>query len=284
MDVEKKVKALFEGWAKKKNIEIAGRYEVIYIWDLEDKRPCILLEDKIYVPDASLRELEDVEDVDFFEYSSDDLVYPTCDEILVDMSGKEIEYPLLCDDYEDLVQGYTNVFTVIVPIKVSQKTVFVKVKGSFLSNTVYIPPLYLDDEDVERAVEKWIDKNLNRILEVLSSYGWVAIDLWRGYYEGSDETESFVKVIDGWYGWGSYHPLLELLSDIYNLKKVPPEFPILFVFPRNSNVCAYYYDIYVPQDKKEEFFKHLEEKCKERGIKLEDYFSFVEGVDIHIHA
>jgi len=142
-----------------------------------------------------------------------------------------------------------------------------KISGTLLRRGIkYTIPAEILDPNTREEIEKVIDE----VKKVLATYSYEPVDPWRGYYKG-ESAGDFVKVVEGWVGLGSSDPSIEKLAKLHKLKETPPCSPILFVFPRSSNVCVTYFDVYVRKDDVHEFRKWFGDV---------DTFSFSQGINI----
>jgi hypothetical protein len=85
-------------------------------------------------------------------------------------------------------------------------------------------------------------------LGIAKSMTWHSTDAWRGY-NATKKPESWVRVIDGWFGIDG-HNLIDDLGKFHQkleIEQTLPECPMITVFPRGSNVCACNIEVYVPE-------------------------------------
>jgi len=77
---------------------------------------------------------------------------------------------------------------------------------------------------------------------IMQSYGWKPIDPWRGHYEAKrTKVSNMVMALTGWHDAFSPSEYSERLKDL--LETITP---IVMVYPRSSNVCVCYFDVWVP--------------------------------------
>jgi len=162
--------------------------------------------------------------------------------------------------YEELMT-YGNALSFIV--KLSSGAV-VAIRGRFLGNTLLLklPVDDLGDDEFDELVKLLSDEYLKEIAEICKSYTWVLSDAYRGCYQAVKEPQcQFKKVIEGWVAIGDYSDrVINRLASLDRLE-LPiedyPDCPVLLVFPRSSNVCVTYFDVYVPTDKAKYFLQWL---------------------------
>jgi len=164
---------------------------------------------------------------------------------------------------------YGNRFSVIL----DNEDYYLKIAGAFLGKVV----AYEVPESVFNAFsisEANLAGNILRIIDeikpVLATYTFKRVDPWRGHYEGRS-AGNFVKVVEGWIGLGSSDPAVEKLSKVHKLDEDPPCTPMLFVFPRSTNICVTYFDVYVRRGDVHKF---------RRWFGDVDAFSFSRGINI----
>jgi len=219
------------------------------IIDLEDGGQKHLIYDPLY---GTAYEVND------FEYVSDTLDYWNIDSLDPNIDYFELPY----SEVEEL-QYYGNRFDVIF----DAGGYCLKIGGIFLDKVVaYEVP----DEVFAQDLEDDVIRIINEIKAILATYSFKHVDPWRGYYEGKS-AGGFIKVVEGWIGLGSSDPAVEKLAKVHKLEEEPPCTPILFVFPRSSNVCVTYFDVYVRKSDVEKFKNWFGDV---------DRFSFSEGINI----
>jgi len=211
------------------------------------------------------------------------------DDVLKEWISTEIEYPDTCgydyENYEDLegdpieagipycyieeLSYYGNHFSLILPFT----HCVIKIKGTFIDNTVrYFIPLDDIDRETEEELYVWLNNNKKRIWNIFKKYDWKRVDLWRGHYESENETEGYVKVLEGWTG-GTMDEFIRKLADMANMKAEDyPDYEVLFVHPQSSNICVQYFDVWVPKNRKNEFMEFL------RKLGLKDNEVYKEGL------
>jgi len=82
--------------------------------------------------------------------------------------------------------------------------------------------------------------------EVMKSYVWEKTDAWRGHYEAKDgEVGGWVKAVEGWNDAFSDSKYTLFVKEVMEYFR-----PILVVFPRSSNLCVVYYDVWCRKEDK----------------------------------
>ena len=228
-----------------------GDLEVYSTWNL--KRYVT----EIYAVDKSTSLILDVDAGEIYVEYGDDYIPFEEDyyyENLEDLNGKRILN--LFNTYFEELKYYGNGFSIILPLSTGK---VIAIRGKFIDNTVfYTLPLDELDENEKNELIKWLDKNRLTVWNLFKTYTWRPIDLLRGYSEGANETETWEKVVDGWVSWSCSSKIIEKLSDYETLRANDyTDYPVLFVFPRNTNILVTYFDVYVPKGKKEHFKEFL---------------------------
>ena len=170
---------------------------------------------------------------------------------------------------DEELAAYGNRLQLILPVNDSVYSL----SAVFLDNIFFLD-VYPDSfpEDDWRDVVKWLKKNINSVIDVAASYGWKSVDAWRGFYDSEKESGAWEKIVQGWVGIGSSDENVEKLAKVSKLE-ITFDFPVILVFPRGSNVCVTYFDVWVPKGKGKVFVYILG---------LEDKFSFSDGVDVEV--
>ncbi len=105
----------------------------------------------------------------------------------------------------------------------------------------------------------------------IKSLGWQSTDAWRGYFHGS-APEGWVNVLSDWFGIDGYNVRgdLGLFHQKWQEEQENPPLDAIVAFPRGSNVCACNIEVYVPEDKQDEWQRWLagetEGKVYEREV------------------
>jgi len=106
-----------------------------------------------------------------------------------------------------------------------------------------------------------------RLLEaIMKAYAWKSVDGWRGHYDSkADEVGGWVRAVEGWNDafCGSTY--------VENVKEVMEHFkPLIVVFPRSSNLCVVYFDVWcLARDKG---------KVQRLIVPEDEAFSFSQGI------
>jgi hypothetical protein len=93
----------------------------------------------------------------------------------------------------------------------------------------------------------------------IESLGWHSTDPWRGYYAGG-APEGWVRVINDWFGIDGHNVRgdLGLFHERWEEEQNNPPFDTIVAFPRGSNVCACYIEVYIPEGREEEWRQWLD--------------------------
>jgi len=203
------------------------------------------------VYDPVLREFEEVADTDI-EYAGDLDRSPAY--ILIsepDYKGEVLVDPDIWD--------YANTFRVLLDGKVVAH-------GYFIDDVM----MFCDFD------KKKFKPLLKDVLKVIREYKWVNIDAFRGYYDAERETGGWVKVADGWVGWGTLlDGSLTFIKNLYDAK-LKTDFPVIFILPRSSNVAVQYFSVWVKK-------QHVDRFKEIAGEALADEFSLKRGVNIQVY-
>jgi len=90
---------------------------------------------------------------------------------------------------------------------------------------------------------------INKVMELLERimklYTWKSTDAWRGHYNASnDEVDGWVKAVEGWNDSFTPSKYTERVNEVVEVIK-----PNIIVFPRSSNLCVVYYDLWVKEER-----------------------------------
>ena len=84
---------------------------------------------------------------------------------------------------------------------------------------------------------------MNPIEDIMRSYYWKRSDPWRGHYEPKEnEVGGWHRVIEGWNDAFYESEAVKLAKKI-----VAEAEEAILVFPRSSNICVVYYDLWLPK-------------------------------------
>jgi len=118
-----------------------------------------------------------------------------------------------------------------------------------------------DDEELAGIMEE--------LEEIMKVYSWKSTDGWRGHYESrKKEVNGFIQVIEGWndaFSGNKYTNRINELPSVLN--------EVVLVFPRSSNICVVYYDIWARKEDVE-FIKRFVLEGKQED------FNFSKGIYI----
>lgn len=169
--------------------------------------------------------------------------------MMVTLDPSKPEVCILDEDYEELTT-YGNRFSLII----ETEKYYYKVRGMFLDKIVYmLMPEILDDEEYEEVVGK-VRELMPDLLGVLGSYVWHPIDRYRGMYIPKKTKGRFIQVVEGWASTEADENVRRL-AKVANMEEDPPVTPILFVYPRSSNLMVTYFDVYVLEEDVDKFVK-----------------------------
>jgi len=240
-----------------KVLKEAGEAAAIVVHDLDlNEYPAVIVDDTCYIYDPELDEVvaEEVErSTDEFDEHN-----------LESLDPKISQFNLTRGALEVLRYG-GNRFVLIIE--------GYAIRGAFLDKVIeyFIPRELLEAMDKEPSLGNRVANEIERVKAVATSYRWKPTDQWRGHYESENAINDYVKVVTGWIGLGSYDEDIEKLAKVSNLEAEPPCAPMLFVFPRSTNVLVTYFDVFVPKDQVQSFKNWFGEV---------DKFSFSEGINI----
>ena len=228
----------------------------IYItryWDLEEYLPCVEIYEKN----------DESEPIKVFGYDKDNGKFVDMTEDIEDgisgffefgyvgflrLDGEEIGTIIPNSYYYELC-NYGNTFQLLLPYEGKVYSI----TGYFLDNTVMFD---FKECESDKDLEKEFERVLPHVLEVLRGYYEEPLDAWRSLYRYSGNPKYFTKVVEGWVSILAGDEVIMKLSDVSKMK-IKFNFPILFVFPRCSNVCVTYFDVFVPKEKVNEFKEKL---------------------------
>ena len=90
-----------------------------------------------------------------------------------------------------------------------------------------------------------LPKIMERLEKIMKMYEWKNTDGWRGFYESrADVVDGWVRAVEGWNdSFGSSTYVERVKEVLENIK------PNIIVFPRSSNLCVVYYDLWVRKEK-----------------------------------
>ena len=100
--------------------------------------------------------------------------------------------------------------------------------------------------DYEYVISDLPDDLWEVITAIVSGTGWVSTDAWRGYYDGPDSIDSWVKVSSGWHSGMERSELSDAINEI-TAGEAGFDFPVIVCFPLTSNVCAIGLEVYAPE-------------------------------------
>jgi len=100
--------------------------------------------------------------------------------------------------------------------------------------------MFLDEEALDDMSEEAFKTLMLQLEEIMKLYRWKATDAWRGHYEPeSNEAGDFVRVIEG---WNDAFKDSDYTIRVKSLREAVLEH--IMVFPRSSNLCVVYYDVW----------------------------------------
>lgn len=279
---EKQLREAFIRWCHRKLGRDPEEVEVYYYWNLNEEVPYIWAridgEEKCFLVGEE-EEFEEVEcDEVGYVYPSDTFDYDNY-ELL---NGEPIPAPIPSWVLEEL-NTYGNPFVILVYLKEVNPSLdtFVRIRGSFLDKTVwyFIPYDDLEDEEAE-AVEEWLRQKRVSVWNILESYVWIPLG-YRGYQDLKEQPEQWTRVVEGWVGIGCGDPVIGFLDKLSKLEVDElPDFSVVFVFPRSSNICVVYFDVFVPKGKERAFIDYLRKMLGDK-FRTEPEFG-TEGVHYRI--
>ena len=242
-----------------RDVDYVGR-----AWNLKRRVPKIVLRDgTMYILDIDLGEAFEAVETSFVPMDNDYGI-ENCESL----EGEPI-YELYEAYYEEL-QYYGNGFTLLIPLS---NGVVVAVRGQYLDNTVVytVPVDDLSDDEYEE-VKRWLDRNRLSVWSLFGGYRWRPSDAYRGVYTHRGDVKEWEKVFEGWVStFAGGDRVLRRLSEIERLRTSDlPSYPVLFAFPRSSNITVAYFDVWVPKGMKEDFLRLVGAEEGAEGFDLDD--------------
>ena len=129
-----------------------------------------------------------------------------------------------------------------------------------LNDPISTAVLYLEGEKSERmdfGNYTFFAEGMESLGEMIfNALHWVRTDPWRGYYNLS-KMEGWENVLNTWFGSvdGYFHGDEVLEAIHYRLEEQNdyPEFELLMVFPRTSNVCSCGIEVFIHKEDMDKF-------------------------------
>ena len=120
-----------------------------------------------------------------------------------------------------------------------------------------------DYEDFDKLADILLE-----LEEIMKLYRWKASDGWRGHYEPrKNSVGRWVRVIEGWNDAFSGNEYTERVKEAMETFR-----PLVVVYPRSSNLCVVYYDLWTE--------KGLEKELSSLLLPEKEAFSWSRGIYI----